>query len=95
MNKVSLQAEQQLYVIDCGEVYSCLGFTNARDRTDQIARQLDRADLAFTDADHATLAGYQKYLDAIQAWGQSPLIPLSVQIEANDSSQHHLRLLSD
>ena len=73
MNKVSLQAEQQLYVIDCGEVYSCLGFTNARDRTDQIARQLDRADLAFTDADHATLAGYQKYLDALQAWGQSPL----------------------
>ena len=36
MNKISINAEQQLYVIDCGEGYSCFGFANARDHADQI-----------------------------------------------------------
>ena len=73
MNKVSINAEQQLYVIDCGEGYSCFGFANARDHADQIARKLNRSDLAFADEDYATLAGYEKYCHAVQAWSQSPL----------------------
>jgi len=73
MNKVSINAEQQLYVIDCGEGYSCFGFANARDHADQIARKLNRSDLAFTDEDYATLAGYERYCHAVQAWSQSPL----------------------
>jgi hypothetical protein len=73
MNKVSINAEQQLYVIDCGEGYTCFGFANARDHVNQIARKLGRPDLAFTDEDYATLAGYEKYGDAVQAWSQSPL----------------------
>jgi len=73
MNKVSINAEQQLYVIDCGEGYTCFGFANARDRANQIARKLGRPDLAFTDEDYATLAGYEKYGNAVQAWSQSPL----------------------
>jgi len=73
MNKVSINAAQQRYVIDCGEGYTCLGFANARDHANQIASKLGRADLSFTDEDYATLAGYEKYGRAVQAWGQSPL----------------------
>ena len=73
MNKISINAEQQLYVIDCGEGYSCFGFANARDHANQIATKLNRSDLAFADEDYATLAGYEKYCHAVQAWSQSPL----------------------
>ncbi|HNE17928.1 MAG TPA: hypothetical protein PLL39_17935, partial [Rhodocyclaceae bacterium] len=73
MNKVTINAAQQRYVIDCGEGYTCLGFANARDHANQIACRLRRDDLAFTDEDYATLAGYEKYGRAVQAWGQSPL----------------------
>ena len=73
MNKVHINAEQQLYVIDCGEGYTCFGFANARDHANQIARKLGRPDLAFTDEDYATSAGDEKYCAAVQAWGQSPL----------------------
>ena len=57
MNKVSINAAQQRYVIDCGEGYTCLGFANARDHANEIACKLGRADLSFTDEDYATLAG--------------------------------------
>ena len=73
MNKISINAEQQLYVIDCGEGYTCFGFANARDHANLIAHKLDRADLAFADGDYATLAGYDKYRNAVDAWSQSPL----------------------
>ena len=73
MNKVSINAAQQRYVIECGEGYTCLCFANARDHANQIASKLSRANLAFTDEGYATLAGYDKYLKAIQAWSQSPL----------------------
>lgn len=73
MNNVRINIEQQLYVIDCNEGYTCIGFANARDRANQIATKLGRADLAFTAEDDATRAGYEKYCNAVQAWGQSPL----------------------
>lgn len=73
MNKIRINPEQQLYVIDCGEGYSCFGFANARDHANQIAQKLGRPDLAFTDEDYATLVGYEKYCNAVHAWGQSPL----------------------
>ena len=66
MNKISINAEQQLYVIDCGEGYTCFGFANARDHANLIAHKLDRGD-------YATLAGYDKYRNAVDAWSQSPL----------------------
>ena len=74
MNKVSIDPEQQRYVIDCGGGYSCLGFANARDHANQIAHQLGRSDLAFTEGDYATLAGYEKYSTAVEAWSRSPLM---------------------
>lgn len=73
MNKVSINIEQQLYVIDCNDGYTCMGFANIRDHANQIAAKLGRPDLAFTEEDHATLNGYKKYCAAVQAWSQSPL----------------------
>ncbi len=73
MNKVSINVEQQLYVIDDGEGYTCFGFANARDHANQIARALGRTELTFTDEDYATLAGYEKYGHAVHAWSHSPL----------------------
>ena len=73
MNHVRIDAKQQRYVIDCGEGYACLGFANARDHANQIACRLGCADLAFMEDDYATLAGYEKYADAVEAWRGSPL----------------------
>lgn len=73
MNQVTLDSAQRLYVIACAEGHSCFGFDNARDHTSQIASQLARDDLAFGPADHGELSGYDKYLLAVHAWGQSPL----------------------
>lgn len=70
---VTLNAEQRLYVIPCGDGYTCLGFDNARGHADQIAARLDRPELAFAAGDHGSLDGYAKYLAAIDAWARSPL----------------------
>ncbi|WP_068635380.1 hypothetical protein [Thauera butanivorans] len=73
MNKVSINPEQRRYVVDCGVGYSCLGFANARDHANQIAHKLGRPDLAFAEDDYATIAGYEKYCNAVEAWSRSPL----------------------
>ncbi len=73
MNKVSINIEQQLYVIECNDGYTCMGFANAREHANQIATKLGRPDLAFTEEDNATLTGYEKYCNAVQAWGQSSM----------------------
>ncbi|AEF88803.1 hypothetical protein DelCs14_1777 [Delftia sp. Cs1-4] len=70
---VTLNNEQQLYVIPGAGGCSCLGFDNARDHANQIAERLRRKDLAFVDGDHGSLAGYGKYCAATAAWGRSPL----------------------
>lgn len=70
---VTLNTEQRLYVIPCGGGYSCLGFDNARDHANQIARRLKQPALAFGDGDHGSPTGYAKYQAAIEAWGRSPL----------------------
>lgn len=73
MANVTLNTEQQLYVLDHGHGYSCFGFANARDHANQMAERLKRPDLAFDAADFGALTGYQKYLAAVEAWGKSPL----------------------
>jgi hypothetical protein len=70
---VTLNTEQGLYVIPCGDGSTCLGFDNARGHADQIAARLDRPDLAFASSDHGSLDGYAKYQAAIDAWGRSRL----------------------
>jgi hypothetical protein len=71
MDNITLNVEQQLYVIRCGEGYSAFGFRNARDHANQIATLLKRDDLAFTNADFGTLDGYRKYTEAVNAWARS------------------------
>ncbi|MBB4844370.1 hypothetical protein HNP55_002906 [Paucibacter oligotrophus] len=73
MVNVTLNTEQQLYVLDHGRGYSCFGFANAHDHANQMAERLKRPDLAFGEADFGTLSGYQKYLAAVEAWGKSLL----------------------
>lgn len=70
---VTLNTEQRLYVIPCGDGYTCLSFDNARSHADQIAARLERPELAFAAGDHGSLDGYAKYLGAIDAWARSPL----------------------
>lgn len=70
---VTLNSELRLYVIPCGDGYSCLGFDNARDHANQIASRLDQPLLGFSPGDHGSLAGYAKYCAATDAWGRSPL----------------------
>lgn len=70
---VTMNTEQRLYVIPCGDGYSCLSFDNARDHANQIASKLDQPALAFGPEDHGTLAGHAKYRAAIDAWSRSPL----------------------
>jgi crotonobetainyl-CoA:carnitine CoA-transferase CaiB-like acyl-CoA transferase len=72
MNKVRLNPEQQLYVIECSDGYTCFGFANARNHANQIAQKLRRPDLVSTDEDYATLAGHEKYRAAVLAWSQTP-----------------------
>ena len=69
---VTLNAEQRLYVIPCGDGYSCFGFANARDHADQIAEHLKRPDLNFSTEDFGAPSGYEKYQAAVQAWAASP-----------------------
>lgn len=73
MNTVTLNPERRLYVIAVDGGVTCLGFDSARDHANQIAERLGQPRLAFSAADHATLAGHARYLQAIQAWGQSAL----------------------
>lgn len=71
MTTVTLNAERQLYVLDHGHGYTCFGFANARDHTDQIAERLQRPELAFGAGDFGALSGYEKYLAAVRAWEAS------------------------
>jgi hypothetical protein len=72
MTTVTLNPEQQLYVLNHGDGYTCFGFANARDHANQIAQRLDRSDLAFGADDFGAISGYEKYLSAVKAWGLSP-----------------------
>lgn len=73
MQNVTLNLDQKLYVIAFDTGYSCFGFDNARDHTNQIAERLGQPELAFAPGDHGTLDGYRKYGQAVQAWAGSDL----------------------
>jgi hypothetical protein len=73
LNNITLDVEQQLYVIRLSDGCSAFGFKDARDHANQIAMLLRRDDLAFTDADFGTLEGYRKYEEAVNAWACSPM----------------------
>ena len=68
---ITLNPDQAVYVIPCGEGYSCLGYENARAHAQQIADALATPSLAFTEADFGQPSGYTKYRQATQAWASS------------------------
>ena len=71
--EVSLNIPQSLYVIPCGEGFTCFGFDNARRDTEHIGTTLKRQDLMPTTEDYGSLAGYAKYKLACTAWAASVL----------------------
>ena len=73
MQNVTVNLDQKLYVIAFDTGYTCFGFDNARDHTNQIAERLGRPELAFAPGDHGTLYGYCKHGQAVQAWARSEL----------------------
>lgn len=72
-NKVTLNVERNLYVIDCGGGYTCLGFTVAQATANAVADRLGRSDLRVSEMEFGTLLGYERYQQACAAWGNSVL----------------------
>jgi hypothetical protein len=68
---VSLNPDQKLYVIPSGGGYSCFGYDNAQRDTSHIATVLKREDLTPTADHYGTLAGYDLYRKACDAWASS------------------------
>jgi hypothetical protein len=62
--RVTLNAEQSLYVIDVGYGYTCLGFAVCQSWTRDIARELGRRDLEPTA--FASLEAYREYERAVE-----------------------------
>lgn len=71
-SNVSINVEQKLFVIKNGAGYSCFGFDNAKNHSAQIAEMLGAKDLIPGADDYGTLAGYDKYQQAVVAWAASP-----------------------
>jgi hypothetical protein len=70
-NSVSLNPDQKLYVIPCGGGYSCFGYDNAQRDAAHIASVLKRDDLVPAPEHYGTLAGYDLYRKACDAWASS------------------------
>lgn len=68
---VSLNAEQRLFVIPCGDGYSCLGFDVCHEWTALIAAELNRPDLAPIESERGMLPAYARYQRASEAAQQS------------------------
>lgn len=64
---ITINAEQGLYVLPCGDGYSCLGFEIAYERTRALALEMKRKDLLPDAAKVGTLNGYAEYERALDA----------------------------
>lgn len=69
--EITLNAQQSLYVVPCGDGFTCFGFENARKHAEQISKTLSRPDLMPTAEMFGALAGYELYQKAVHAWGCS------------------------
>jgi hypothetical protein len=68
MNKLkSINAEQRLYVIECGEGFTTLGFDYAREQQNKVNDWLTSVGYCKTDADAevGTEEAYKQYLDTM------------------------------
>ena len=71
MRSITLNLEQRLNVIATDGGVGCFGFHNARDHARQIAQRLQRPDLMPGADEVGALTGYERYLAAVRAWGES------------------------
>jgi hypothetical protein len=87
-SQITLNQSQQLYVIPCGDGYSCFSFKNTALHTIQMVFQLTAFErnrtsndpapsafehpLAWQDSDYGQLTGYEKYQKVLALWAKSP-----------------------
>lgn len=64
---VTVNKEQQLYVIRCGKGYTCLGFNVAFDKATAIAKELNALESQPDPENIGTLDGYKDYNRALEA----------------------------
>lgn len=69
--KVHLNEAQSLFVLQQEGGVTCLGFGVAQRDARFVAERLQRPDLAPTQEEYGTLAGYTKYTQAMREWGLS------------------------
>jgi NADH:ubiquinone oxidoreductase subunit E len=58
--EITINKERRLYVLNCGEGVSCLGFENAMLETRTLARRLDRPELTPADREFGKLSVLEK-----------------------------------
>lgn len=57
MTNITINRQRRLYVIPCGNGYTCLGFEVAEERQRAVASWMGRADLTPRPGQRGTLAG--------------------------------------
>lgn len=66
MKTVTINVSQKLFVIPCGEGFTCFGFDNCFNYTQDIARELARPDLEPKENERGTLLAYKAYERAVE-----------------------------
>jgi len=68
IENVTLNVEQELYVLDCGSGYTCLGFDVCLERAAKIAEWLTAEGIKFKtpEAERGTLEAYARYTRVLQ-----------------------------
>lgn len=90
----SIDTSQRLYVLKCGDGYSCLGFDVAFDRATRIAEWLNDPTLVPLSADKGTAKGYRSYVDTTEAarvhfekTGQRCSVELTAQLNGHENKR--------
>lgn len=66
MENIRINKDQSVYVIPCGNGFTCLGFQNAFDKTKTISEHYGLKRLQPNDALKGTEQGYSQYATAIE-----------------------------
>ncbi len=69
---ITINTDQRLYVITCGGGYTCLGFDVCFDHAKELAKRVDRPDLAPNPDDKGTLGQYAQYQDLLRIYATHP-----------------------
>ena len=69
---ITINTDQRLYGSPCGGVYTCLGFDVCFDHAKELAKRVDRPDLAPNPDDKGTLGQYAQYQDLLRIYATHP-----------------------